>query len=128
MIDRAGTPMIKLLATAVIALLVASGSVTADDSQNWKRLNGEQIKQALEGASLVYPKEGGATQDFEPNGSTTYVEGRPSLGEWKVSGAQYCSSWPPAAGWVCYDVSINNERSAVRFIGESGRIYEGEFK
>jgi len=120
--------MLKLLVATVIAILITSGTVSADNTQDWQPLNGEQIKEVLSGASLIYPEEGGATQDFNSNGSTTYVEGRPSLGEWKVSNTQYCSIWPPAAGWVCYDVSINKERTAVRFIGESGKIYQGEFR
>ncbi len=120
--------MLKLLFATVTTLLLTLGVANADDSSGWTKLNGPEIEKALAGSSLIYPNEDGAMQDFSENGATTWVHGFPSSGEWKVSDTQYCSVWPPSAAWVCYDVTINDDKSAVRFIGESGKIYEGYYQ
>ena len=46
------------------------------------------------------------SQTFSANGDTTYItaERPPSTGKWRVQGSQYCSLWPPAGDWACYDV------------------------
>jgi hypothetical protein len=48
-------------------------------------------------------------QLFKTDGTTVYYSGsRPgSLGKWRMEGDQYCSLWPPARNWECYDVQIN---------------------
>lgn len=120
--------MLKVLTASVVIVLLTLGGVKADDTSPWAQLNGAQITKALAGSSFVYPKEGGATQSFEANGRTVWVQGAPSMGEWKASDTQYCSVWPPSKGWVCYDVTINDDKTAVRFIGESGKIYEGHYQ
>ena len=120
--------MLKSILVTVFAFSILLEAAQADNTSDWNPLSGQQIQKVLAGASLVYPDEGGATQDFESNGSTVWVQGAPSFGEWKVSDTQYCSVWPPSAAWVCYDVSINEQGTAVRFVGDSGKIYEGIFK
>jgi hypothetical protein len=53
------------------------------------------IPQALTAAELVFAD--GATQAFQADGGTTYVEnGRPTRGKWYVdSDGQFGSFWPP---------------------------------
>lgn len=100
----------------------------ASDTGNWSSLNGEQIKTALIDQRVRYPDEGGAIQKFHTDGSTVYIDNGPSFGSWRTSDTQYCSVWPPASSWVCYDVRLSEDQLSVRFIGESGRIYEGFFE
>jgi hypothetical protein len=48
----------------------------------------------------------GATQTFDVNGDTTYVEadGRPTQGKWYVDeDGRFCSFWPPTYR-ACYDL------------------------
>lgn len=120
--------MLKLCLGPLIVLSLTLSFAQADNTPVWELLNGKQIHAVLAGSSMVFPEEDGATQDFESDGSTVWVHGAPTFGKWKVSDTQYCSVWPPSTAWVCYNVSINAERSTVRFIGESGKIYEGIFK
>jgi hypothetical protein len=56
----------------------------------------ELIPRALAAAELVFPD--GATQVFEADGGTTYVEsGRPTRGEWYVDDdGRFGSFWPPS--------------------------------
>ena len=99
----------------------------ASEIEDWKPLNGTSIKKALENQKVQYPNEGGARQEFHTNGSTVYIENGPSFGSWRTSDSQYCSVWPPASSWVCYQVFISLDQRRIRFIGDSGRIYEGVF-
>ncbi len=49
--------------------------------------------------------EDGAIQEFNSDGTTTYIEhGRPSEGTWHVQGQLFCSFWPPSYTG-CYRVS-----------------------
>lgn len=58
-------------------------------------------------------------QTFSANGATTYSDrGRDSYGTWAARGDQYCSQWPPANGWACYDVLVDGE--TLIWVGESG--------
>ncbi len=54
------------------------------------------IQRALTAGELVFPD--GATQVFEADGGTTYVEhGRTTRGEWYVDDdGSFCSFWPPS--------------------------------
>ena len=56
----------------------------------------ELIQRALTAGELVFPD--GATQVFEADGGTTYVEsGRPIRGEWYVDDdGRFGSFWPPS--------------------------------
>lgn len=64
----------------------------------------EHIPAAVTTGSFAY--DDGATQTFDPDGATTYVEnGRPSHGEWYVDGdGRFCSYWPPSYR-ACYDLT-----------------------
>lgn len=83
---------------------------------------------ALTAAEFVF--EDGATQTFTADGRTTYVErGRPSAGEWSVTGdGTFASFWPPTyratytVRWIAEDgvrvgVSFTDTRSGVRYDG-----------
>lgn len=63
----------------------------------------EHIAMAVTAGGFVYGD--GATQTFEPDGATTYVEhGQRSAGEWYVDGdGRFCSFWPPSYR-ACYDL------------------------
>jgi hypothetical protein len=56
-------------------------------------------------------------QFFGNDGSTTYfAEGPSSVGAWEVRDGQYCSVWPPAQDWVCYDVELSPRTPPHAFI------------
>ncbi len=86
-------------------------------------MDGAQIKAALTDRALVYGD--GSTQDFRASGRTLYNAGRDSWGYWAVRGDQYCSQWPPADGWYCYDMARNGD--VMRFIAEDGSYSDGVY-
>ena len=60
------------------------------------------IPQAVTAGELVFGD--GATQTFDVNGNTRYVEadGRPTQGKWYVDeSGRFCSFWPPSYR-ACY--------------------------
>lgn len=75
----------------------------------------------------------GSTQDFDPDGSTTYVEnGRPTRGEWYLDdNNQFCSFWPPSYR-ACYDLSWMVENGIVvglRFAHvNNGARFDGRYQ
>lgn len=89
------------------------GVLTAGDFQ---KLSGEEILSALAGKKLEYGS--GVWQVFEASMTTQYFSGGPSVGRWAVRGDQYCSTWPPADLWACYDVWRNGD--AIRFVDDAG--------
>ncbi len=100
------------------ALILALASPAA--AQEWVALDDAGIAAALTDARVAYD---GAWQEFYASGRTLYNAGRDSWGYWAPRGGRYCSQWPPADGWACYDVERAGDR--VRFIGDSGEITEG---
>ena len=102
---------------AMLAIWVASPAAA-----EWRAMMGDEITAALAETTLVYEA---ARQTFYRSGRTLYDSGGPSWGYWEARGDQYCSQWPPADGWACYDMERNTETGALRFIGESGDITEG---
>jgi len=62
-------------------------------------------------------------QEFFASGRTLYNAGRDSWGYWRAQGGQYCSRWPPADVWACYDVYAAGD--AVRFVGAGGTPTDG---
>ena len=75
------------------------------------KLSGPEIKAALTGNTVSGEHKGKAwNQSFEKNGVTTYTsESGPSPGRWRVEGDRYCSQWPPASRWDCYEMSGDSE-------------------
>jgi hypothetical protein len=90
----------------------------------------EHIATALTAGRLVY--DDGATQTFDPGGTTTYVERQQrSHGEWHVDGqGRFCSFWPPSYR-ACYELHwIVENRSVVglRFIElDRGSVFSGRY-
>ena len=109
--------MQKALAIALIAAL-SVGSARAE----WVRLDDDGITSALTDARIVY--DSGPTQRFYASGRTFYDDARPGWGYWRAQGGQYCSQWPPAPAWACYEL-FGDETGAVRFVGSAGDAYIG---
>ena len=103
----------------IIALMLLIPGITV--AEEFVPMTGEQIEAALNDTTLRY--EEGQRQVFYASGKTLYDNGRPSWGNWQVRGDQYCSEWPPADGWACYD--MDTDGTTLRFIGESGFITPG---
>ncbi|EFL87813.1 hypothetical protein [Ahrensia sp. R2A130] len=60
-------------------------------------------------------------QTFSEAGATTYsFKGRDSYGSWRVQGDQYCSQWPPADGWACFDLLADDELKTIVWLDASG--------
>ena len=91
----------------------------------------ELIPRALTATELVFTD--GATQVFEADGGTTYVEnGRPTGGEWYVDDdGHFGSFWPPSYR-ACYELHwIVENRSVVglRFIElDGGSVFVGRYR
>jgi len=109
-----------MIKTGVVVVALATCAVPA---QAWERLDDDGIRVALTGARLAYDT---AWQEFRASGRTLYNAGHDSWGYWTARGDKYCSQWPPADGWDCYDVERDGDR--LRFIGSTGHITEGRFE
>ncbi|MEM7441442.1 MAG: hypothetical protein AAF393_17770 [Pseudomonadota bacterium] len=110
--------MIRTL--AVISLLASP--VAAED---WVKITDEAgVLAALDDKALQYET---AKQFFYRSGKTLYDAGRPSWGNWRPQGAQYCSEWPPNGGWACYDLYLSPDGTQVRFIGQGGDVSDGSY-
>lgn len=103
-----------------LILMVLAGDLYAQD---WRRLKDVEIDAALSARVIDYD---GAWQEFLASGRTLYNAGQDSWGYWETREGQYCSQWPPAGGWACYDVLQNG--SAIRFVGQSGEITVGTLR
>lgn len=114
---------IEKLALGLAGALFLSGFALADDG--WVTLAGDEIGPALSARHLVY--DGGATQQFNADGSTDYESGRPSHGSWRVEGERYCSVWPPSDRWACYRVERSADGLALRFVAEDGSASVGRY-
>ena len=76
------------------------------------KLTGKQISELLSPDRVFYGKT--SRQSFKKDGTTSYVDGRPTFGTWRVEGNQYCSSWDKAEKyWDCFDVYADNEKDNV---------------
>lgn len=102
--------------------MILAGPACAGD---WRVLSGAEVTQALTGRTLDYKT---ATQDFRASGKTLYKSAEPSWGNWAVRGDQYCSEWPPADGWACYDVAVSQDGQHLRFIGAGGDVTDGVYR
>ena len=105
------------MASAVIASLALSNAALAGG----RKLNGGQIAETLEGRTVSGVQNGQAwEQDFHKGGMTDYRaagEG-PSEGRWRVKSDRFCSQWPPARAWVCYDIFRDDD--VVSFVPTDG--------
>jgi len=105
----------------ILILSVLAAPVLAQD---WQKLDGLEIEKALSAQTLDF---GQATQDFLPDGRTSYKTKEKSWGRWKVKYGQYCSIWPPSDVWVCYDIEKKDVGLWLRFIGKDGNIFTGRY-
>lgn len=106
-----------------LATILVAGAARAEEG--WQPLSGPQITAALAARHLVY--DGGATQQFDQDGSTTYDAGSPSLGRWRVEGDRYCSVWPPSDLWACYAVDRSADGLDLRFTAGDGSSSVGRY-
>jgi hypothetical protein len=61
-------------------------------------------------------------QVFQKGGVTNYiVDGQVQQGLWRVEGDKYCSSWPPAEDWDCYDILVDD--TTLIFLSARGARY-----
>lgn len=110
------------------ALILALGLLTAAPAcgeDGWIPLDGAGIGKALSARHLAY--EGGATQQFNADGSTDYESARTSHGSWRVEGDRYCSTWPPSDRWACYRVERSTDGLSLRFIAGDGSAAVGRY-
>lgn len=117
--------LIFFTTTLFLSVIAFTGSASADE---WNKLTDDQIITALSDRQVVYTNQGNSSQTFHKNGETTFVEGRPSLGYWRVDNDQYCSQWPPSSTWACYDVYLNAGGNIVRFQGSDGVNWDGTYR
>ncbi len=110
------------------AVLLACISVTTQAADKWRKVSGDEIDGILADREVIYEGELKSSQTFNSNGTTTYVEGRPSAGNWKVIANQYCSEWPPNSNWACYDLFVDASGNRIRFTNASGHEWIGQFQ
>ncbi|MEM6942886.1 MAG: hypothetical protein AAF416_16935 [Pseudomonadota bacterium] len=97
----------------IIALVLLAAPAGAES-----RLSGDDIRTVLTGHWVSYDN---ARQHFLADGTTRYFAPDESLGFWRVDRDQYCSRWPPADGWTCYDVLRNTDGDLIWVDPEGGR-------
>jgi len=102
-----------------LAVALSPGMAVAE----WRAMSGPEMARALTDVTLTY---GSGQQIFYASGRTLYDSGRPSWGYWELRGDQYCSQWPPADGWACYDMERDEGTARLRFIGQSGDVTEAD--
>ncbi len=108
--------------TALMIFLLSTAPAMADD---WATLTGDQISIALIARVLAYT--GGETQQFNADGTTLYESPDISRGQWRVTGDEYCSQWPPSDRWSCYTVQAEAAGLDIRFIAGDGSVSTGRY-
>ena len=87
-------------------ILVAAGAFADEPYQPTQ----QQLTELLSGNSMEGIWAGRPyLQYFDPDGITHYRErgGEETEGRWRVDeNGRYCSVWPPAERWVCYQVTV----------------------
>ena len=97
--------------TMLMAVMLCPGMALA-----WERLDDAGIEAVL--ADRVVRYDAWTTQVFLAGGRTEYHTERFAEGAWKAEGGRYCSLWPPAATWTCYDLERDGDR--LRFTNDAG--------
>jgi hypothetical protein len=87
------------------------------------------IPRAVTAGQLLFAD--GATQTFDANGRTSYIEadGRPTQGKWYVDEAgRFCSFWPPTYR-ACYDLHwiVEGDEIVGLSFTEPGRRFDGRY-
>lgn len=104
-------------------LLVGLLAVPANADE--RPLLGAQILEQLNGKSFQQVRPTTTRhieQIFQVGGATQFVvDGQYQHGLWKVEGNKYCSSWPPAEDWDCYD--LLQDGTTIVFLSSRGARY-----
>lgn len=106
---------------AAIAVFITSVLAVSAAHADLERLDGAAIAAALDGRTISGERDGKAwVQIFDAAGVTVYTAdgGAASEGRWRVREDRFCSQWPPAPAWVCYDMFRDGD--VVVFVGEDG--------
>ena len=119
------TRLKSLASLTGLALTTAALTPSTAMAENWHPLDAPAITQALTARMVAY--DGGATQQFNADGSTTYTTTHVSYGAWRVDGTQYCSQWPPSDKWSCYDVAASDDGLDLRFTAGDGSESVGRY-
>ncbi|WP_316649368.1 hypothetical protein [Ovoidimarina sediminis] len=106
---------------AVLISICLAAPAAAED---WRPLTGEALADALTGQTLIYDPD---EQIFFENGRTRYRVFRDRWGWWELREGRYCSLWPPAEIWDCYDTEITPDGTRLRFTSAEGIVTEGRF-
>ena len=109
----------------LLSLILVILPINPAFAQDWVKLNAAEINAALSARVLQY--EDKAIQDFFADGRTLYQTNDASWGRWRVDYNQYCSQWPPADGWACYDVYKSPDGLQVRFRAQDGYQTDGRY-
>ena len=94
-------------------------------AEDWQPLDAPAATLAPTARTVAY--EGGATQQFNTDGSTIYTTTHPSKGAWRVERNQYCSQWPPSDRWSCYNVALSADGLDLRFTAGDGSESVGRY-
>ena len=108
-----------------VALTCAALFAITAQTDDWQPLDAIAMKTALTARTLAY--DGGATQHFSADGSTTYTTDHASNGAWRVDGLRYCSQWPPSDQWSCYSVDRSGDGLDLRFTAGDGSASVGRY-
>jgi hypothetical protein len=105
----------------IVLLVYAIGNASAEE----RKLIGSEILDLLN--DKTYQQIRPTTkyrieQIFQKAGNTHFiVNGDVQQGLWRVESDQYCSSWPPANQWDCYDIFTNGPE--IVFLSARGARY-----
>lgn len=117
---------------AAIAIFITPVLALSTAHADLKRLDGAGITAALDGKTIGGERDGQVwVQTFDAAGVTFYraANEAPSEGRWVVREDRFCSQWPSAPAWVCYDmlrdgdvvvfISENDEEWTARIAGDN---------
>ena len=88
-------------------------------------LEGASLAEVLAGQNVIYDPD---EQKFFENGRTRYRVFRDRWGWWELQEGRYCSLWPPAEIWECFDTEISPDGARLRFTSAEGIVTEGVFE
>jgi hypothetical protein len=117
---RFGLTMTAAKVAAVAVFITAALTVSAAHA-DLKPLDGAGIAAALDGKTISGERDGKAwAQTFDAGGVTVYTAAGEAAteGRWRVREDRYCSQWPPAPAWACYDMFRDGD--VIVFVGEDG--------
>lgn len=107
-------------AAVILALCLA----TPASAEDWRPLAGDDLAKRLSGANVVYDLD---EQKFFENGRTRYRVFRDRWGWWEMREGRYCSLWPPAEIWECYETELSADGAQIKFTSSEGIVTVGTF-